>query len=151
MKQHWGLCLLASMLAGIMLGVTMSYPSPSPILRGYQITIAEKLGLETESMQSAPVANSQMQPTLSPLAVSADSEEAESRKLDLSLPDIDWDDPAWNAQQDAFPNFFRPSPEEESRMNFSGKLHWDESEEAKTRPIQDTIMGAEVEFKVLLP
>ena len=36
-------------------------------------------------------------------------------------------------------------------MNLSGKLYWDESEEARTRPIEETIKGAEVELQFYLP
>ena len=36
-------------------------------------------------------------------------------------------------------------------MNVSGRLHWDESAEAESLPITETILGAEVELQLRLP
>ena len=46
---------------------------------------------------------------------------------------------------------FSVTSKKEERMNVSGRLHWDESEEAESLPITETILGAEVELQLRLP
>ncbi|MFY9179104.1 MAG: hypothetical protein WAO12_04910 [Venatoribacter sp.] len=75
----------------------------------------------------------------------------EEIRLNLKLPDLDWEKYELNEQKNfSYPSFFYKK-EDISRLKLSGKLLWDESEEANTKPIEDTILGAELEFKVLLP
>lgn len=75
----------------------------------------------------------------------------EEIRLNLKLPDLDWEKYELKEKKNfSYPSFFYKK-EDISRLKLSGKLLWDESEEANTKPIEDTILGAELEFKVLLP
>jgi len=74
----------------------------------------------------------------------------EKPPLNLSLPREDWGDGSYRSRSNVLPDVFaRRIPEQV--MNLSGKLYWDESEEARTRPIEETIKGAEVELQFYLP
>lgn len=70
--------------------------------------------------------------------------------LNLTLPDLNWGDIQVGQQQPLMDNVFQRE-EKERLLNWSGRLHLDESEEAKARPITDNILGAEVELKLRLP
>ncbi|CUS41919.1 hypothetical protein MGWOODY_Tha2967 [hydrothermal vent metagenome] len=74
----------------------------------------------------------------------------EKPPLNLSLPREDWGGGSYRSRSNVLPDVFaRRIPEQV--MNLSGKLYWDESEEARTRPIEETIKGAEVELQFYLP
>lgn len=67
--------------------------------------------------------------------------------LNLTLPDLDWDDaPIIDPMTPR--NFFDTPRQEESRFDFSGRVLMDESEEAEMKPLTETILGAEIEFKL---
>ncbi|PIQ40677.1 MAG: hypothetical protein COW58_04535 [Thalassolituus sp. CG17_big_fil_post_rev_8_21_14_2_50_53_8] len=70
-------------------------------------------------------------------------------RLNLKLPDMEWDDYSYG-NSDAFPNVFGKQPSE-SAVHWSGRLHLDESEEAKAKPLNETILGAELELQLKLP
>lgn len=71
--------------------------------------------------------------------------------LDLSLPAMSWNSPKMDRdERKILPNVFKPLPMDKS-MNLGGRLHWDESEEAKQRSVEETLQGAEVELKFYLP
>ena len=74
------------------------------------------------------------------------------RTLDLSLPSMNWDDEQkgdFNNSQ-SLPDVFRYK-KPENGMNLSGKLHWDEDEEATHMSLEESIKGAEVELQFRLP
>lgn len=74
----------------------------------------------------------------------------EKPPLNLSLPKENWGDGNFRSRSNVLPDVFvRRIPEQ--GMNLSGKLYWDESEEARTRSIEETIKGAEVELQFYLP
>ncbi len=74
----------------------------------------------------------------------------EKPPLNLSLPRENWGDGSYRSRSNVLPDVFaRRIPEQ--GMNLSGKLYWDESEEARTRPIEETIKGAEVKLQFYLP
>jgi len=54
------------------------------------------------------------------------------------------------SDQGVLPDVFRPIPEDQ-RLNLSGKILWDESEEARELSVEDSIKGAEVELQFYLP
>lgn len=71
--------------------------------------------------------------------------------LNLSLPAMYWDkNPGVVQNNGILPDVFQPMISD-PRMNLSGRLHWDESEEAKNLSVEDTITGAEVELQFRLP
>jgi len=76
---------------------------------------------------------------------------SERRKLDLSLPHMNWDsDGSRDFSSQRMPDVFsyqKPVP----GMNLSGKLHWDEDQEAPPRSLEESITGAEVELQFRLP
>ena len=74
----------------------------------------------------------------------------EKPPLNLSLPRENWGEGSFRSRSNVLPDVFaRRIPEQGA--NLSGKLYWDESEEARTRPIEETIKGAEVELQFYLP
>jgi len=75
---------------------------------------------------------------------------SEPVSLNLTLPAMSWDDKPAAVAGSTLPDVFRTSPDID-RVNWSGRLHLDESEEARSRPITDNILGAEVELQVRLP
>ena len=70
-------------------------------------------------------------------------------RLNLKLPEMEWDDHSYG-NSDAFPNVFGKQPSN-SVVHWSGRLHLDDSEEAKTKPLNETILGAELELELKLP
>lgn len=83
--------------------------------------------------------------------VKEENKNRDKRPLNLSLPSMSWESMDNNgSSRGVLPDVFREIPQE-STLNFSGKLLWDESEEARQMPIEDTIKGAEVELQFYLP
>lgn len=83
--------------------------------------------------------------------VKEENKNKDKRPLNLSLPSMSWESMGNNgSSRGVLPDVFREIPQE-STLNFSGKLLWDESEEARQMPIEDTIKGAEVELQFYLP
>lgn len=74
------------------------------------------------------------------------------KPLDLSLPTMNWetDDVGKDFNSQRMPDVFRYQ-KTESGMNLSGKLHWDEDEEATRMSLEESIKGAEVELQFRLP
>ncbi|MFT6421456.1 MAG: hypothetical protein ACJA2K_000168 [Thalassolituus sp.] len=71
--------------------------------------------------------------------------------LNLTLPTMAWKtDSNGMSNHGVLPNVFRPLPHEQT-VNLSGRIHWDESEEARQLSVEDSIKGAEVELKFFLP
>lgn len=71
--------------------------------------------------------------------------------LNLTLPTMAWEtDSNGMSNHGVLPNVFRPLPHEQT-VNLSGRIHWDESEEARQLSVEDSIKGAEVELKFFLP
>ncbi len=70
-------------------------------------------------------------------------------RLNLKLPDMDWDEYSYG-NSDALPNVFSKQASE-SVVHWSGRLHLDSSEEAKAKPLNETILGAELELQLKLP
>lgn len=71
--------------------------------------------------------------------------------LNLTLPTMAWEtDSNGMSNHGVLPNVFRPLPHEQT-LNLSGRIHWDESEEARQLSVEDSIKGAEVELKFFLP
>lgn len=83
--------------------------------------------------------------------VKEENKNKDKRPLNLSLPSMSWESmDNYGSTRGVLPDVFREIPQE-STLNFSGKLLWDESEEARQMPIEDTIKGAEVELQFYLP
>lgn len=164
MKVSWSITLAGAVVGGLMLGSYLSHPDRAPVLRGYKIPLPELLqpsSSESDRQPGDSVVISEPEPpaNLYPLPDSPDSPASIRRwnkeptsvpALNLSLPELEWDDQGWAGDAAAYPDFFRQQQREE-RMSVSGRLHWDESEEAEALPITDTILGAEVELQLRLP
>lgn len=148
MKVSWSLCLVTGLVAGVILGSYLSHPDRQPVLRGDKISLPEFL--QSSGHDDSPVELTPLPESSTGLALWHDETEPVRPALNLSLPEMDWDNQEWRSDASSYPDFFR-SGTEEPRLNVSGRLHWDESEEAETLPLTDTILGAEVEFQVRLP
>lgn len=96
--------------------------------------------------------NTPAAPAESPAAAGQSSADRASEpvSLNLTLPAMSWDDQPATVTDTTLPDVFRTIPEPD-RVNWSGRLHLDESEEARSRPITDNILGAEVELQLRLP
>ena len=81
-----------------------------------------------------------------------DSATVQRKTLDLTLPNMNWDadDNTGDFNRQRMPDVFRYQ-KTESGMNLSGKLHWDEDEEATHMSLEESIKGAEVELQFRLP
>ena len=75
------------------------------------------------------------------------------KALNLTLPEMEWNDQlAYETRsRKLLGNVFKEPEQKQAAMDMSGKIYWDESEEAETKPLRDTITGGEVELKILLP
>ncbi|MDK2777253.1 MAG: hypothetical protein KYX62_06300 [Pseudomonadota bacterium] len=113
----------------------------TPILRGKKAAQPAA----TATVPAVVAATDDQQP-----AEPQDMAAEEKRTLNLTLPDLGWEGPAGTYDAADLPDVFRSSTAPE-KYNWSGRLHLDESEEARERPITDNIRGAEIEFQVRLP
>lgn len=116
----------------------------TPILRGEKLPPLPKAPALTESLPPE-----QSNPADDPGA-DTDRLDEEPVSLNLSLPDINWGDIQVGQQEPLMDDVFHRAGKERL-VNWSGRLHLDESEEARTRPITDNILGAEVELQLRLP
>lgn len=116
----------------------------TPILRGEKLPqLKEEAPLAETLLPAAEIA------VADPLAAT-DRQQDEPLSLNLSLPEINWGDIQVGQQQPLIDDVFHREGKERL-VNWSGRLHLDESEEARTRPITDNILGAEVELQLRLP
>lgn len=157
MKVSVSIALAGTVVAGLILGSYLSHPDRPPVLRGYRLPeLLSPPPAPSERAAGASLVNHEPEPPLTLPALPERSAPADrgsetpSAGLNLSLPDMEWDEQSWHSDAKAYPDFFR-AQEEDKRMNLSGRLHWDESEEARSLPITETILGAEVEVQVRLP
>src|SRR5690606_35089679 len=153
-----------AVVGGLMACSYLSHPCRAPVMRGYKMPLPELLrptSSEYERQHShspvisepEPPANQYNLPDSPGSTTSTRRWTAQTTSvptLNLSLPELEWDDQGWAGHAAAYPYFVRQQQREE-RMNVSGRLHWDESEEAEALPITDTILGAEVELQLRLP
>jgi len=116
--------------------VTACDQDGTPILRGTRLPDAGQPAAVTATAAQTPAA--------------ADHDTATPVILNLTLPDYEWDDLQRMEQATLIPDVFTHQSSQ-TRLNWSGRLHLDESDAAATRPIQDTILGAEVEVQLRLP
>ncbi|MAD45373.1 MAG: hypothetical protein CMI02_19680 [Oceanospirillaceae bacterium] len=116
-----------------------------PILRGVKI---DKAGQDsaTQSRRKVDVSAAGETQATQPDTGSDDDSGIE---LNLTLPDYDWDTPPPGGMKDfnTLPDVFS-APGDESVLKWSGRVYLDESEEARERPMLDTIQGAEVEIQL---
>lgn len=88
---------------------------------------------------------------------SAGNGKQRQKPLDLSLPNTGWYalGPQKLADMDELERniirSFEQRKNEQSDIKWSGKLHWDESEAAQQKPLQDSVKGAELEIRIRLP
>ncbi|WP_430459903.1 hypothetical protein ACQUQU_11870 [Thalassolituus sp. LLYu03] len=129
--------VLSLMIAVVAL--TACEQTGSPILRGVKLPSPEsQQPLEPEIDESSSEQASDVAAPEEPV------------QLNLTLPSINWDDNNVMLQYSVLPDVFHKGSKQPS-MNWSGKLHLDESEEARARPITENILGAEVELQLRLP
>ncbi len=141
MKISWSFCLVVLAVMSMILLSYLHHPDRQPVLRGYKVSLPAFLQRDAEDASSEAELHGR---------TPADPD-SERPTLNLALPDLEWDANEWHDNAPAYPDFFRGSKTVESRMNLSGRLLWDESEKAETLPIEDTILGAEVEVQLRLP
>lgn len=70
--------------------------------------------------------------------------------LNLALPEDLQTGSDAHLQDPLLPNVFN-AKQDPARLDLSGKLYWDESDEAKTKPLNEAITGGEVELRIRLP
>ena len=118
----------------------------SPILRGVKLQNADA------PATAADPQNTESDPASLAAEPSADAatEAKAPVKLNLTLPSMSWDDDPVDLQYSVLPDVFRAKGNQPS-VNWSGRLHLDESEEAKEKPVTENILGAEVELHLRLP
>ena len=165
MRVCWELCAVIAAIIGLILGTYFSQPKPQQILRG--VGIGQPFVLPIEPTELNQIEDSLPPQTVIPVsnvlpkssaAKKIDQQETqfnapfqdEETKLNLKLPE-GWDSGEWKKPVLAsFPDFFK-TQKAEGVFDYSTKLHWDESEEARTMPIEKTIEGAELELHFKLP
>ncbi|WP_369857327.1 hypothetical protein [Candidatus Thalassolituus haligoni] len=102
-----------------------------------------ELTVETEEWQP---------PTEQQQALEQQMQQQARQPLNLHLPEtIGQEQLTYGTASALLPNVFNAQPQTGSALDLSGKLHWDESEAAETKPLRDTITGAEVELRFKLP
>lgn len=75
----------------------------------------------------------------------------ERQPLNLTLPQLSWQDmEVGKMDMNLLPNVFTDNVSV-SAIGISGKLYWDESENADLMPLEDTLQGAEIKFSLPLP
>lgn len=146
-----------------------------PILRGVKSTLTSTAVLSADPEEAVPEinlkvampltdldrANSRIQdkPEL-PSQRQARLEAREKQPLNLTLPNMEWDNSNDESPSHLLPDdmFERQAPE--SRVGVSGKILWDETEKDQTevKPISESITslqndidGGEVEVRIRLP
>lgn len=160
MRVKWELFAFLATITGLVVGTYMSRPEPQKILRGAGISQPFVLPAEptgSGQFETKVAAAIQHMALEADVTRKIDYQEAELNapseatvKLNLKLPE-GWDSGEWKKPVLAsFPDFFKPR-KVEGIFDYSTKLHWDESEEARTMPIEKTIEGAELEFHFKLP
>ncbi len=157
MKVSWSITLATGLVAGLMLGSYLSHPDRVPVLRGYKALLPAVLQPPSAEDDRQPGASLVIEEPEAPAALHLPPDSPDwsnpiqpAPALNLSLPELEWDDQSWHSERETYPDFFRHQQKEE-RMNVSGRLHWDESAEAESLPITETILGAEVELQLRLP
>jgi hypothetical protein len=80
--------------------------------------------------------------------------------IDWSLPHDNWvadSTSGWSEgqslqlHQGILQAFLASSENEEESVEWSGRLHWDESEQGLEKPLMDSVTGAELEIRFRLP
>ncbi|MEK9711030.1 MAG: hypothetical protein VW258_00535 [Thalassolituus sp.] len=136
------------------------------ILRGKQPipeVVSEKVSAssqkkEQEQDTTEPVIDSEMisatitdKEMYQPLKELIEDNKNNRQPLNLTLPTMSWEKQYGQiSDQGVLPDVFRPITEDQ-RLNLSGKILWDESEEARELSVEDSIKGAEVELQFYLP
>lgn len=157
----WSGCVVAAILAS---GCS---DDSQPIPRGTKHAVPEDMQTLKHN-ESAPVKNAQ--PTVvneqapepadpNNIITDAVPEHVRTAPLDLSLPELSWsrEEELWPAEtqeplrQSIARAFDHPSLEQPVGVEWSGKLLWDESEEAEDKPLQEAFNGAELEIRIRLP
>lgn len=127
-----------------------------PIWRGYRLPT--QLPEQAESGDSEEQEPEEVKPASKPMVLTAvdraNSRIAEEPKekvpLNLALPtDLKGEDSV-HPQDPLLPNVFN-TRQDPTRVDLSGKLYWDESEEARAKPLNEAITGGEVELRIRLP
>jgi len=111
-------------------------------------------GTATVPDTSAPVVPQAEQPARSVIEETiglpeqdSSTEEKSEIHLNLSLPEMEWDDAGELNDDRLLPDVFGARPDDPV-LNWSGRVFLDDSDEARDRPMMDTITGAEVEIRV---
>ncbi|TNC91553.1 hypothetical protein [Thalassolituus sp.] len=122
-----------------------------PILRGFKLPPLRVAEPEVTEADTGALSADDAQ-TYQPLEMLEEYKNNNDRQpLNLSLPAMYWDkNPGRVENNGILPDVFQPLTTD-PKMNFSGRLHWDESEEARNLSVEDSIKGAEVELQFFLP
>jgi len=158
-------------LSGIVLVVMLTACGEDcePILRGFKEKMAPVIErvtsgesgdsqenaetmVDTATVDAAPEAPDHKEEEYEPLRMLEDYKNNKDRQpLNLSLPSMYWDSSPGEVENNGIlPDVFQPLTID-PKMNLSGRLHWDESEQARELSVEDTIKGAEVELQFFLP
>lgn len=147
--------LMMAITATAVFGVSVQLCQPEVNLDFSLLSVASAkttaLGLppSAATLESHPAADfADVMETFS-VTSAGDSELPSLDSLDLSLPKETFELGQWDTASSNSPNFFKPQ-NDLSRLDLSGRLLWDESEAALAKPLEETLLGAEVEFKIRL-
>ncbi len=157
MRIHWGFCAASVAVAALVVSSQLSQPSTAPLLRGVALLPDSHPAPSSESLLANPELVNDLQATaageesedIARLIGPAKNNGSTIAKLNLKLPEMDLGAEKWKIAQPSRPDFFGKTTEL-SRTDVSGKIHFDDSEAAKVKPLEDTILGAEVELKIRL-
>ena len=141
-------------LAALLIALSACNQSTESVTQGQQAPLSKEqpatAGVADDASQAATASADGAMVVADETPETAEAEEP--IQLNLSLPDYDWDDagddnPAALQDYHSLPPLFG-RPADERVLNWSGKVYLDESEEARQRPVFDTIQGAEVGIQV---
>jgi len=134
------------------------HPAPQPVEERHTESIPERAPLTSEV--STETKDSIGRETGENERVVGEQKSVEQSRptLDWSLPVLEWQDlddegMAYNEGRlhDGIMSAFRTSSLSEESIEWSGRLHWDESEQGEEKPLTESVTGAELEIRFRLP
>lgn len=152
MRIYWGVGAVVSIAVALVVGFQLTQPEAGNLLRGVALLPKSQPQPSDEALLASPELVNELQAPAAgeDLDINTSNLAAPSlSSLNLSLPELNLDGEKWQATPRPSPDFFGKTTEL-SRMDVSGRLHFDESEAARVKPLEDTLLGAEVELKIRL-
>merc|ERR1711879_613761 len=139
---------------GVLVGLTGCSEPGQPIPRGskHRAPLTSEVSTETKDSIGRETGENER------VVGEQKSVEQSRPTLDWSLPVLEWQDlddegMAYNEGRlhDGIMSAFRTSSLSEESIEWSGRLHWDESEQGEEKPLTESVTGAELEIRFRLP